>query len=408
MKKRFLKVLSAVMAFVLIVGASCAYCFCANALETISGSYDYLCNYIDKNSQSVFDVFNGLWITKSTDVDSAYKTVYAVIMRSPDDDDSIVFFTAYTNVASDLVTGCALRVTKAGNEYAVYVSDEKASGDSYSGEASVKPATYTDTLTFTIKKNDVTEKNTDKSKLFNKLFRDSMTIWEDLLKDKAHISLSNFGFASLGYTPIDISAKFAGPVKINSTLYYYKDGSVDTSFTGIAKFSEDGKWYYFNKGILDTTFEGVALNDWGRWYIKDGTIDFTANGVKAFTNPASCYVFKNGKVNTGATGLYKYNNTWYYFTKGCLDTKYVGMAKNDYGWWYMKNGKLDKTYTGLAKNQYGWWYMKNGKLDKTYKGLAKNQYGWWYVKNGTIDTSYNGKASNQYGTWNVKNGKVVS
>lgn len=446
MKRRFLKIISAVMAFTLIIGASCAYCFSTAAMESVSGSYDYLCDYIDKNSQSVLDVFNGLWTTKKTSVDSSYNTVYAVIMKSTEDD-SIIFFTGYLNLTSEVATGCAMRVTKNDSKYAVYIADERSS-DSYTGEASVDPASYKDSLSFTIKKNDTTVTNAERSVLFNKLFKDSLSIWEDLLKDKAHISLANFGFSKLGYTAIDINAKLNGLVWINSGLYYYKNGKVDKSFKGLAKY--DGKWYYISNGTVDESYVGIADNAYGSWYVKKGTIDFSKNGV--VSSGLNYYLIKNGKVDDSFTGLYKYNGTWYYFTKGKLDAKYVGMAKNDYGWWYVKNGtidfsytgmakndygwwyitngKLDTKYTGMAKNDYGWWYMTNGKLDRTFTGLAKNQYGWWYlskgtidykfvglaknqygwwyVRNGKIDTTYNGKASNRYGTWNVRNGKVVS
>ena len=446
MKISFKKIISLILALTVIMGALFIHCFSVSAMETISGSYDYLCNYIDKNSQNVLDVFNGLYVTKTTKIDSAYNSVYAVIMKSPEDD-SILFFTAYLNILSETATGCAMRVTKAGTSYSVYIADERST-ESYTGEASISPATYTNTANYTIKKDDTIVKNAEKSSLFNKLFNDSLTIWEGLLKDKARISLANFGFSKLGYTPIDINATLDGLVWMDSRFYYYKNGKVDTTFKGLSKY--ESKWYYVSNGTVDYEYVGVADNNYGTWYVQNGTIDFTANGVVA--SGWTYYYVKNGKVDTSFTGLCKYNGTWWYFSKGKLDINYVGMAKNDYGWWYVKkgnidftytgmakneygwwyitNGKLDTKYTGMAKNDYGWWYMKNGKLDTTftglakndygwwylskgtidykYVGLAKNQYGWWYVKNGRIDTSYNGRASNQYGTWTVKNGKVVS
>ncbi len=145
--------------------------------------------------------------------------------------------------------------------------------------------------------------------------------------------------------------------------------------------AKDG-WCYYKNGVLDTSYTGMAKNEYGWWYIK------------------------NGKLDNTYTGMAKNQYGWWYMKNGKLDTTYTGMAKNQYGWWYMKNGKLDTTYTGMAKNQYGWWYMKNGKLDTTYTGMAKNQYGWWYMKNGKLDTSYTGIAENEYGKWYMKNGKL--
>ena len=165
------------------------------------------------------------------------------------------------------------------------------------------------------------------------------------------------------------------------TWYYYTDGEIDTSYTGLAK--NDYGWWYVSGGKLDLTYTGMAKNDYGWWYVTNGKLDLTY------------------------TGMAKNAYGWWYMTDGKLDLTYTGMAKNDYGWWYMTDGKLDLTYTGMAKNDYGWWYMTDGKLDLTYTGMAKNDYGWWYVSNGKLDTSYTGLASNDYGTWYMVNGQLT-
>ena len=189
---------------------------------------------------------------------------------------------------------------------------------------------------------------------------------------------------------------------IDGNWYYFKDGVVDKSYTGMAK-NEYG-WWYMKNGKLDTTYTGMAKNEYGWWYMKNGKLDITYTGMAK--NEYGWWYMKNGRTDATYTGMAKNEYGWWYVKNGRPDATYTGMAKNEYGWWYMKNGKLDTTYTGMTKNEYGWWYMKNGKLDTTHTGIARNEYGWWYMKNGKLDTTYTGIAQNEYGWWYVNNGKV--
>ena len=157
---------------------------------------------------------------------------------------------------------------------------------------------------------------------------------------------------------------------------------VDNKLSGLCK-SSDGIWYYYKNGEVDKTYTGMAKNVYGWWYVKNGKIDFTY------------------------TGMAKNTYGWWYMKNGKLDFTYTGMAKNTYGWWYMKDGKLDLTYTGMAKNVYGWWYMKEGRLDLTYTGISTNKYGWWYMKNGKLDLTYTGKATYNGVTYDVVEGQVI-
>ena len=206
--------------------------------------------------------------------------------------------------------------------------------------------------------------------------------------------------------------------------YYYTNGKVDTSFTGMAK-NANG-WWYVKAGKLDLTYTGMAKNANGWWYMKNGKLDLTYTGMA--TNANGTWYMKNGKLDTSVSGLIKTNIGWVYLTKGQLDTDFIGMVKNAGIWWYVNKGKIDTTYTGLAKNSNGTWYMKNGKLDTsvsgfikagsvwvylkagkvdtTYTGMAKNSNGWWYVKNGQLDLTYTGMAKNSNGWWYMKKGKL--
>ncbi len=195
----------------------------------------------------------------------------------------------------------------------------------------------------------------------------------------------------------------------DADLYYASvDGEVNVEVVfsledGMHK-ADDGVWYYYKDGKVDTTYTGMAKNEYGWWYMTNGKLDTKYTGMAK--NEYGWWYMTNGKLDTKYTGMAKNQYGWWYMTNGKLDTKYTGMAKNEYGWWYMTNGKLDTKYTGMAKNQYGWWYMTNGKLDTKYTGMAKNQYGWWYMTNGKLDAKYTGLAENDYGTWYMQNGKI--
>ncbi len=220
------------------------------------------------------------------------------------------------------------------------------------------------------------------------------------------------GTATIKVTTVsgDKTAECTVTVKLNGmnkgsdgNWYYYKNGKLDTSYTGMAK-NKYG-WWYVKNGKLDTTYTGMAKNQYGWWYVKNGKLDTTYTGMAR--NQYGWWYVKNGKLDTTYTGMAKNEYGWWHMKNGKLDTTYTGMARNQYGWWHMKNGKLDTTYTGMAKNEYGWWHMKNGKLDLTYTGISTNQYGMWYVKNGKLDTTYTGTATHKDQTYNVKNGKVI-
>ena len=232
----------------------------------------------------------------------------------------------------------------------------------------------------------------------------------------------------------------------DGTWYYYKNNTIDTSFTGLAKNSYG--WWYVKDGKLDRTYTGLAKNSYGWWYVKSGKVDMTYTGMAK--NENGWFYVKNGKVDLSYTGLAenehgtwymvdgkvasdisgltKISKVWMYLVKGKVDKSYVGLAKNESGWWYVENGQVEFKYTGMAKNQYGWWYVKSGKLDRTYTGLATNEYGtwymvdgkvasdtsgltkvskiWMYLSKGKVDTSYKGLAKNESGWWYVKDGQV--
>ena len=44
---------------------------------------------------------------------------------------------------------------------------------------------------------------------------------------------------------------------------------------------EDNTWYYYVDGMVDTSYTGLAQNDFGWWYVSNGTIDWNYTGMAA-------------------------------------------------------------------------------------------------------------------------------
>lgn len=248
------------------------------------------------------------------------------------------------------------------------------------------------------------------------------------------------------YKKGSIDQSYTGLAKNSNGWYYVKNGTLDWSYTGLAQY--DGTWYYVKNGALDWNYTGIATNSAGNWYVQKGVISFKYTGmvqvnktwyyvsnskfVLDYTglakNQYGWWYFSNGKLNTNYTGLASnssgtfyvvkgtidWNYTgmvqgsdgWYYVCKGGVIKTYTGMAKNSAGWWYFSNGKIDWHYTGMANNSAGWWYFTDGKLDWSYTGMAHNNLGWWYYRNGRIDFKYTGVGTNNSGKWYYKNGTI--
>lgn len=157
--------------------------------------------------------------------------------------------------------------------------------------------------------------------------------------------------------------------------------TVDTSKNGLAQ-DENGNWYYYKNGVIDTSYTGIAPNAYGWWRVVNGAVDFNCNSVEA--NEYGWFCIRGGKV----------------------DFDYTGIAQNAYGWWRIVNGAVDFNCNSVEANEYGWFYLRGGKVDFNYNGLAANAYGWWKITGGAVDFNYTGMAQNEYGLWHVVNGMV--
>lgn len=206
--------------------------------------------------------------------------------------------------------------------------------------------------------------------------------------------------------------------------YMYKNGTIDTSYTGLA--SNENGWWYVRNGAIDWNYTGFAQNANGWWYVRNGGIDWNYTSVE-FTGSEWWYV-KNGEVDWDYTGVAQNANGWWYIKNGKVDWGYTGLASNANGWWYIRDGGVDWNYTGFAENENGLWYVRGGGIDWNYTsveytgtvwlyienggvnwnytGLASNANGWWYIKNGQVDWGHTGLESNANGWWYVKNGGI--
>ena len=258
----------------------------------------------------------------------------------------------------------------------------------------------------------------------------------------------DYWYGELDLTP-DLPTGYTGLAEVpdTTTWAYYKNGVIDTTYTGMAE--NIYGWWYVRNGYVDTTYSGLAQNQYGTWVFRNGQIDWNANGIVQ-AGSTWCYA-KGGKLETSFSGMAQGGGIWRYVRNGYVDFAYTGMAENQYGWWYMSNGSVNFGYTGFAQNQYGTWvfrngqidwnangivqvgstwcyakggkletsfsgmaqgggiwrYVRNGYVDFTYTGMAQNQYGWWYMSNGSVNFGYTGLGENQYGTWVFRNGQIV-
>ena len=168
--------------------------------------------------------------------------------------------------------------------------------------------------------------------------------------------------------------------------------------------AEDGNWYVYKDGSVDTTYTGLAANTYGWWYVEGGKVNFNATGLVA--NEYGWWYVQNGTIDFGYTGLAANEYGWWYVEGGKINFEHTGLVANEYGWWYVEGGKINFNATGLVANEYGWWYVQGGQINFNFNGIVPNEQGWWYVRNGMIDFNFNGLAANENGWWKFEGGKI--
>ncbi len=197
------------------------------------------------------------------------------------------------------------------------------------------------------------------------------------------------GWFCVRNSKVDFS--YSGFGENDNGQWYCEGGKVTLSKNGVLKdatgaIGTQGTWYYVLGSKVQTSFTGLAnySNASGWWYITNGQVDFSHNGVDQ--NKNGWWYVTGGKVQMGFTGLANYSNA--------------------NGWWYIKNGKVDFTHSGVEKNKKGWWYVSGGKVNFSFSGIASNSNGMWLIKNGKVNFDYSGEYTYSGVTYTVKNGKA--
>ena len=193
---------------------------------------------------------------------------------------------------------------------------------------------------------------------------------------------------------------------INSGDGSNNNGVVDKSLNGVIKAS-DGNWYYYVNGVIDYSHTGIEKNANGWWRIENGKVNFNYEGVAK--NQNGWWYLKGGKVDFSYNGFASNSNGWWYIENGQVTFKkndvIKGTVKGTYGWWHVVGSKVTFDTT-VAKNSNGWWYISNGMVDFSHTGVEKNSNGWWRIEGGKVNFNFNGIASNKNGTWYLEGGKV--
>ncbi len=198
------------------------------------------------------------------------------------------------------------------------------------------------------------------------------------------------------------------------------------SRTSVIKQDPNGEYYYYVDGYIADTFTGLVKNNFGNWYIINGKVQLTYDGLVTYNGER--YYVKGGCVN-GFSGLKKLEGTWLYFVDGKVDTQYASLVLHNGMLAYVENGEVDfnkkdlveyngnlyyikyglwsNGFTGMVKGSDGTWrYIKNGVFDDAYTGLAKSDAGWCYVENGLVNFGFTGFVTYNGSNWYVKYGLV--
>ena len=192
--------------------------------------------------------------------------------------------------------------------------------------------------------------------------------------------------------------------KFGYTDFWILPEGVSTVLNYANGIQKDGDaWYYYKDGVVDTSYTGLAKYNGSWWYVKNGKIDFSATTLCKY-NGTWWYV-KNGKVDFGSTTLCKYNGSWWYVSGGKVNFGATGLCKYNGTWWYVKNGKVSFTTT-LCKYNGIWWYINNGAVNFNKTTLVKYGRNWYAVAKGQVAWKYTGKLAYNGRYFNVVNGVV--
>ncbi|MCD8021720.1 MAG: carbohydrate-binding domain-containing protein [Lachnospiraceae bacterium] len=185
----------------------------------------------------------------------------------------------------------------------------------------------------------------------------------------------------------------------------------DTSANGTLALGDDGNWYYYVDGEIDTTFSGIATYDGGMFFVVEGQVVSGANGLNLYNNV--WYFLANGQVQTQYTGLVEYDGAWFFITSGILDTSKIGLVAYDGETFLVADGQLLVDYNGLWQNASSiggddkWYFLAAGKVQNVSQVVMYDGE-WFVVENGVLASDYNGTIEYDGATFTVVAGQLYS
>jgi len=191
-----------------------------------------------------------------------------------------------------------------------------------------------------------------------------------------------------GETPVEPQYTEDGLTYVESTKTWelYKDGQLQSDFTGITKY--DGGEFFINKGVLDEKANGLTLVD-GTWYfLSKGQVQRGYDGPALYDK--NWFMIKNGELNEDANGLYPYDGGTFLFAAGKLRRDVSGLWQDAYG----TNGDAGK-----------WYFLAEGQV-VDFTGVAEYNGSFFVVEKGVFNNSYNGTIEYDGATFNVVNGQL--
>ena len=175
---------------------------------------------------------------------------------------------------------------------------------------------------------------------------------------------------------------------------FFRNGKVDTSFTGVAKDNTTGKWFFVRKGYYDRTYTGIAKNPnnncW--FYVREGKLDWSKTGLVKRPENGNYYYVEKGKVNWDFTGMVLDEEKGLYF--------------------YVKRGMFQRDANGMYRMQdRKFYHVRNGRVMTKYSGFTTYKGENWYIKKGALDFNVSGKVEGEIdgvkATYVVSRGRVV-
>jgi len=185
----------------------------------------------------------------------------------------------------------------------------------------------------------------------------------------------------------------------------------DSTSDGTLALGNDGNWYYYVNGEIDTTFTGIASYNSGLFFVVEGAVAQDANGLNLYNDV--WYYLACGQVQTQYTGLVQYDDAWFFITEGILDTSKNGLVPYDDATFLIADGQLLTSYNGVWQNASSisgddlWYFIAAGKVQAVSQVVMYDNE-WFVVEDGVLASDYNGTIEYDGATFTVVAGQLYA